>query len=812
MSSIHRKLAGVVFALSVVIVAFLSTYFCVRQIESVRSALHDKAATYARLMAKEVEPSVAFDDKETVREVFAAAAEDQDVSAMALYDAGGRLVLERGDFTRYDPPSAARLRGVRIEDARTFVLAMAPVVSREGRTGTVAIEISCSRLETERRAIERTALCVGVIALLAGFVAAWTIGRSVGRRLSAIARATRAVAAGDLTGRPIDDRSADEVGQLAGSFNAMFANLRALLRQISESNARETERLDRLVLARTNELEGTNQELLGAKRAAEAAAVARAQFLATMSHEVRTPISAVLGLTELILDGDIGPRERGFARTIRDSGEALLSIVNDILDFSKLEAGGFDLEWTAFDVRVAVANVAALLGPRATAKGLMLRVIIDEGLPALVRCDSLRLRQILINLTGNAIKFTSAGEVSVRLGFERGEPSRLTFAVRDTGIGIPPDRLDRLFQPFSQLDASTSRRFGGTGLGLVISRDLARLMGGDLTVESQQAHGSTFAGFVQAKVANPDEGPAASETRIAAVAVSARGPLAILLVDDNDVMRTLGAELLRRVGQAPDLASDGESALACMRAKRYDLVLLDVQMPGMDGLEAARVIRAEWPSTERPMVVALTANAMVGDRASCLEAGMDDYVSKPFNMVQLGRVLDLAADRMLVRRRAGEENAPARPVVYDEAVDAVSNENAGEAAERIAGVVTEAAPLDHAEIGRLYDDLGPEVTRDVLERFMADSVSLVASIGRAHRAGSVTEIGRGAHTLKSTARAVGALRLSDMCAALEKSAPSCDEPVERIVAELARVRQAIALEVGRLANQGSASPSNDSPH
>jgi CheY-like chemotaxis protein len=355
-------------------------------------------------------------------------------------------------------------------------------------------------------------------------------------------------------------------------------------------------------------------------------------------------MNAVIGMSGLLLDSDLEGEQRDYAATIHDSGEALLTIINDILDFSKIEAGRFELELRPLRLADVVGAAADVIAPNASRKGLALRVAIDPGLPPAIEGDAGRLRQILLNLLANAVKFTEAGAISLHVG---GEPDgggddgrwRLRIDVSDTGMGIAPDRIDRLFESFTQADVSIARRFGGTGLGLAISRRLAELMGGSLTATSSgiPGEGSTFRVELLAMAVEDVPAPTPDGSVIAALA-DAGAPLRILLAEDNAVNVKLALRLLERMGYGADVAGDGAEAIDALERAEYDVVLMDVQMPGLDGLDATRAIRARWP--ERPIrIVAMTASAMEGDREACLAAGMDDYVSKPIRPDELARAI-----------------------------------------------------------------------------------------------------------------------------------------------------------------------------
>jgi len=502
------------------------------------------------------------------------------------------------------------------------------------------------------------------------------------------------------------------------------------------------------------------------KEQAEEASQAKSEFLANMSHEIRTPLNAVLGMLSLLLDSSLSPAQRDYVATARSSGGALLEVLNDILDVSKIEAGMLQIEIVPFVLRECLQGAVGIVRSKAESKGVALHVQVADSVPAAVESDAARLRQILVNLLDNAVKFTPQGEVrlEVEAGKETNGLVELCFAVRDTGIGIPADHIERLFKPFGQADSSMSRLYGGTGLGLVISRRLAERLGGRMWVESTPGRGSVFFFTIRCRPTAESlcRSPANDEDNEPVDArLAERLPLRILLAEDNSINQKVGLLMLERMGYLADVAGNGAEVLEALRRQPYDLVLMDIQMPGIDGLEATRRIRGELPRERQPRIVAMTANVLPEQREACRLAGMDDFVQKPVGLADLHAAL--------------ERCAPAAPPDPEPILDPACLDN----------------------LRRLGELTGKPLLGEVLDLYRSETPKRLHRMREALLRADAEDLHFTAHSLKGSSAQIGALQIAALSAEIEQRAQRGDLGNLSNLGDVAGLLDDLEREVGR---------------
>jgi signal transduction histidine kinase/ActR/RegA family two-component response regulator len=584
-----------------------------------------------------------------------------DGSFLAGYIRPGSGVTERAAYS--GPGPVAEFQGDRLHVVR-------PIVLDRGVIGAISVESDTAEIAARQQRF----IVITSATLFGAFCIALVLSRTMATlifapiaRLIDVTRLVKSSGRYDVRAMPGE---ADEIGELIGQFNAMLVEVEKRDRQLLQ----QQEGLERTVEERTSELQTSNLELVkmrdqameGSRAKSEFLANmsheamegsrAKSEFLANMSHEIRTPMNGIIGMTELLLDEELSLEQRENLMVVKTSAESLMAIVSDILDFSKIESRKLDVEAAPLSMRAVADGVVKAMTVLARQKGLNLVCDVDPSVPDAVVGDRMRIQQVLTNLVGNAVKFTEVGyvRISVVEQSRTTAASRLAFSVADTGIGIPADQQTAIFEAFRQADGSTTRRFGGTGLGLAISSMLVQLMGGEISVESEPGVGSTFRFTLSLPIAHaaavsPVKALAAPESS-EEVGVSSRSRR-ILLVEDNLANQRVAFGLLSRRGHHVTIAEDGAEALRRLETDSFDLVLMDLQMPGMSGLEATTAIRDRERGTgKRVRIVAMTARAMVRDREQCLAVGMDGYLSKPIDRALLIAAVESEEDE----RRTGD--------------------------------------------------------------------------------------------------------------------------------------------------------------
>lgn len=734
------------------------------------------------------------------------------VSVMVLNQEKSLLVRKPASFTVHIPSSLPYAAAepeqdilfadfLNEADGQSYTAVLAPVTSqakepseerfltiepegKEQTIGYIQLVLSHRRLQARTNEFLVSISMFTSLLVLVGVTITVLLTRRMSAPIRTLVRVAQEVAQGKLDHR-IETATRDEIYDLAAAFNHMIEHLQISRRQVD--NYQQT--LETKVEQRTIELQRATERAYTLVRQAEAANHAKSQFLATMSHEIRTPLNGVLGMTELLLNTPLDARQQRFAETAYHSGQNLLRLINDILDFSKIEAGKLDLEQLDFDLQLLVEESLEVLAEQAQRKGLNVISHIATDAPLLLRGDPNRLRQVLINLLANAIKFTEHGKVALEVRLARDKQSnpdkislpsskcRLHFVVHDTGIGIPREAQARLFQPFTQADGSTTRRYGGTGLGLAIAKQLVHMMNGEIGVDSSPGVGSTF-WFTVVLDQHPTAAvfPPSLRNSTSSVAVNAPCVAHVLVAEDNPVNQEVAQQMLEGLGCQVDVVTSGREVLDAVARTRYDLIFMDCQMPDLDGLEATKVIRAReqtaFPSVDAPIpvscrvpIIALTANATAENREQCLAIGMDDYLSKPFDQEQLRTLLlrwlspastnDRLAKRSLTESGGGLNLKEQEPVPLHLIQDCSS--------------LTPALVYPKAleNIRALQRPGAPDLLGKVIQSYRVSAPQLFQTLRDAIARQDAVALQQAAHSLKASSANLGALAVASFSKDLE---------------------------------------------
>ena len=800
--SIRNKLVGTVIC-SWLLIAFLITSFFVGQdLYSFRKSVVADLAGLARVIGINCTAPLEFADSDTAVEVLSSLSAMPTIHQAAIYTRD-EIIFARYQATALtDTQLLPEIFPYNIQEhggeAHFFVDKhldlYVPVQMEDKVLGTLLLRADLSAFSEK---LIRTAFAVVGI-MTASLFFAWIVSSMLERYISNpilnMAGVMRRVRQEKNYSLRIKDEFNDELGILADGFNSMVGHIQQ-----------------------------RDKQLLDAKQVAEEANRAKSTFLAQMSHEIRTPMNGVIGIASLLLATPLNEKQTQFVMTIRRSGDALLNVINDILDFSKIEAGKLELEEIPFFPQNIAEDAIDLLSENACNKGLKLTCMIDPAVPPFVNGDPGRLRQVLMNLIGNAIKFTSKGHVDLNISLESKKDDEvcLLFEVSDSGIGIPKDKLDTIFSAFSQADDFTTRRFGGTGLGLVISKQLVELHRGTIGVESEPGKGSTFWFTAVYRIADEStlslteiqhySGELQEKNREQTNAEQIKAH--ILVAEDNQTNQIVTRGVLESLGCSVEIVENGQEAVKAVGQNDYDIIFMDCHMPVMDGYEASGRIRENDPHSREKQIpiIALTAHAMKGDRDQCLAAGMDDYLSKPCTENQIRSVLKKWLPDSIVER-------PADRIGLDQRIDTTlvdpstrkkphgfsKNESTQETVcKNPAKEKTDPAPIDQSVLNTLRElQLGgqPDFLVKILSTYITTSEPLVAIFREALATDDLELLQNTAHSLKSSSASVGALVFSELNKELEMACryntlESGEKLVSAIEVEFNRVKEALKKEI-----------------